>query len=85
MAAGVRVALLVTIGCCFVAVLLLATRYRDGPPRPHEPVRIRGVWQSFDARLRRLLVADILARWAKETLKVFVVIYCTQNIRYCRR
>jgi MFS family permease len=39
-----------------------------------------GVWQLFDTRLRRLLVADILARWAEGIPKVFVVIYCTQNL-----
>src|SRR5262245_29033242 len=80
LAAGVRVGLVVTIGCCLIAVLLLATLYREGPPRPHEPVHMAGVWRSFDARLRRLLVADILARWAEGIPKVFVVIYCTQNL-----
>ncbi len=78
--AGVRVGLVVTIGCCLVAVLVLTMLYREGPQRPHEPVRITGVWQSFDGRLRRLLVADILARWAEGMPKVFVVIYCTQNL-----
>jgi MFS family permease len=80
LAAGVRVGLVVTIGCCLVAVLLLAALYREGPQRRHEPVHMAGVWRSFDARLRRLLVADILARWAEGIPKVFVVIYCTQNL-----
>lgn len=80
LAAGVRVGLVATIGCCLVAVLLLSALYREGPTRPHEPVRMAGVWLSFDARLRRLLVADILARWAEGIPKVFVVIYCTRNL-----
>ena len=42
LAAGVRVGLAVTIGCCLVAVLLLAAFYREGPPRPHEPRRHEG-------------------------------------------
>jgi MFS family permease len=39
-----------------------------------------GVWQAFDGRLRRLLVADILARWAEGIPRVFVVIYCTRDL-----
>src|SRR5439155_952221 len=80
LAAGVRVGLVVTIGCCLIAVLVLSFLYRESPARPHEPVRMAGVWRSFDARLRRLLVADILARWAEGIPKVFVVIYCTRNL-----
>jgi len=78
--AGVRVGLVVTIAGCLLAVVLLALFYRKDPSRPHEPIRIVGVWRSFDARLKRLLVADILARWAEGIPKVFVVIYCTQNL-----
>src|SRR5262249_30086581 len=80
LAAAVRVGFVWTIGCCLVGMLLLAPLYQEGPQRAHEPVRMRGVWRSFDARLRRLLVADILARWAEGIPKVFVVIYCTQNL-----
>jgi MFS family permease len=79
-AAGVRVGLAVTTGCCLLAVLVLTFFYREGPSRPHEPVRMGGVWRAFDARLRRLLVADILARWAEGIPRVFVVIHCTQNL-----
>src|SRR5947207_11111653 len=37
LAAGVRVGLAVTLGCCLLAVLLLLTLYREGPSRPREP------------------------------------------------
>jgi len=80
LAAGVRVGLLVTIGCSLLAALLLRALYREGPAWPHEPVRMAGVWRAFDPRLRRLLVADVLARWAEGIPKVFVVLYCTQNL-----
>src|SRR2546427_32449 len=75
-----RLGLMITIGCCLLAVLLWVVLYREGPARPHEPIHLAGVWRSFDTRLRRLLVADILARWAEGIPKVFVVIYCTQNL-----
>jgi predicted MFS family arabinose efflux permease len=80
LAAGVRVGLLATIGCCLLAVLLLRGLYREGPARPYGPVHIAVVWRSFDPQLRRLLVADILARWAEGIPKVFVVLYCTQDL-----
>src|SRR5438876_453951 len=79
-ALGGGVWVVAAIGCCLVAVLLMTFLCREGPARPHEPIRMRGVWRSFDARLRRLLVADILARWAEGIPKVFVVIYCTQHL-----
>src|SRR5262249_20669643 len=78
--AGVGVGVGITIGCCLVAVFLVVVLYREGPTQPHEPIRLAGVWRSFDTRLRRLLVADILARWAEGIPRVFVVIYCTQNL-----
>jgi MFS family permease len=78
--AGVRVGLTITIGCCLVAVLLLTVFYRERPTRPHQAIRLAGVWLAFDVPLRRLLVADILARWAEGIPKVFVVIYCTQDL-----
>jgi MFS family permease len=80
LAAGVRAGLLITVGRCLLAVVLLRAFYREGPARAHEPVRIAGVWRSFDPQLRRLLVADILARWAEGIPKVFVVLYCTQDL-----
>jgi hypothetical protein len=76
--ATVRVGVAITIGCSRAAALLLAARCRQGPARPHEPIRIAGVWRSFDARLRRLLAADVLARWAEGIPKVFVIIYCAR-------
>jgi MFS family permease len=39
-----------------------------------------GIWQAFDGRLRRLLLADILARWAEGIPRVFVVIFCTEQL-----
>lgn len=77
---GVRIGLALTIICCLMAVMLMVTLYREGPARPHEPVRLGGIWRSFDTRLRRLLVADILARWAEGIPRFFIIIYCTQNL-----
>jgi MFS family permease len=74
--AGVRIGLAVTIACCFGAALLLYRYYREAAPGRYESVRLTGVWRTFDGRLKRLLVADILARWAEGIPKVFVVIYC---------
>lgn len=80
LAAGVRVGLIATIGCCLLAVFLLQWLYREAPAKPYEPIRLAGVWRSLDPHLRRLLVADILARWAEGIPKVFVVLYCTQDL-----
>jgi MFS family permease len=76
LAAGVRWGLVVTILLSLVAVVVVAGLYLDTPAVRHAPINFVGVWNTLDGRLKRLLVSDILARWAEGIPRVFLVIYC---------
>lgn len=64
LAGGVRAGLAVTI------VLAVAVT----PPAP-DPGGIRDLWRGMDGGLKRLLVADCLARWAEGIPKVFLIFF----------
>lgn len=78
---GVRAGLLVTIAAAGIAAFLVGRHYRDPPRAPVSRVPVHRVWQGLDRRLRRLLVADILSRWAEGIPRVFVVLYCLGPLR----
>jgi MFS family permease len=76
LAAGVQAGLAVTVALALLAAALVGCCYRESCPHPHEPVRFGGLWHGLDGRLKRLLAADVLSRWAEGLPRVFVVLYC---------
>ncbi|HEX7175185.1 MAG TPA: MFS transporter [Pyrinomonadaceae bacterium] len=72
---GVRAGLLVTLGLAVVAVLVVLTI--NIPVSVGAPTNIRGVWRSFHAALKRLLVSDIIIRTCEGMADIFVVLYVT--------
>jgi MFS family permease len=75
LAAGVRLGLAVTIALALLAAFLVWRFYIPQPLGPLESAGFCVVWRGLDRRLKRLLVADILARWAEGIPRVFIVIY----------
>lgn len=77
--AGVRMGLVVAMA---LAAVTAATVSAVRLPLIHEGEahRLRGVWGSFPARLRRLLAADILVRTCEGMVDVFVVLYAMEVI-----
>jgi MFS family permease len=73
---GVRIALIVTVAAGAAAALLVGRLYRDHEPPQATALPVADVWRGLEPRLKRLLVADILARWAEGIPRVFVVLYC---------
>ncbi len=78
---GMKAGFAVSVGLALVAVLIVRRYYVDPPPEPHVPLRVGAVWRGLDGRLKRLLVADVLARWAEGIPKVFVVLYVLDVLR----
>jgi MFS family permease len=76
LAGGVRAGLAATIVLALLGIFILRRVYVE-PARPAEPdrERIGGLWRAMDPGLKRLLVADCLARWAEGIPKVFVIFY----------
>jgi MFS family permease len=74
-AAGMEVGLALTVGLALLAVWFVARFYRDVRPPAGPPMHAVRLWREMDSRLKRLLLADCLARWAEGVPRVFVVLY----------
>ena len=72
---GIRTGLLVTIG--FVGMTIPVLRTINLPAASADSVRLWGVWTSFHATLKRLLVSDIAIRTCEGMADIFVVLYVT--------
>ena len=74
---GVRVSAGIAIVFVLAAVLLqfrfMRTASRDTIAAIHEP---RKLLRRFDPQLKRLLAADICARWAEGLAGPFIILYC---------
>jgi MFS family permease len=76
--AGVRTGLAITLILAAVAVLILLAV--NIPVARGESTNVRGVWRSFHAALKRLLVSDIIIRVCEGMSDVFIVLYVTNII-----
>jgi MFS family permease len=76
--AGVRAGLVVMLVLAGITLLItLAIRL---PVVMGEPANIRGVWRSFHAVLKRLLVSDIIIRTCEGMAEIFIILYATNVI-----
>ena len=73
--AGVRTALAITLVLAAATMLMALTI--NVPVAPADKVNIRGVWLSFHAALKRLLISDIIIRTCEGMADIFVVLYVT--------
>jgi MFS family permease len=76
--AGVRTALAITLVLAATTMLMALTI--NVPVAPADKVNIRGVWRSFHAALKRLLISDIIIRTCEGMADIFVVLYATNVI-----
>jgi MFS family permease len=74
-AGGMKAGFAATIILALVAIAVLLRFFDDTrqPPATHHS--IGELWKTMDPQLKRLLVSDILARWAEGIPKVFIVLY----------
>jgi len=74
---GVRADLLVSIGLILIAIgvqyRFMRTASRDRVVALRNPMEL---FRRFSPELRRLLMADIFARWAEGLAGPFIIIYC---------
>lgn len=65
-----------------LAIVLVFAYHVEKPPAAADDRGFRAVRQQpMDAKLKQLLVADILARWAEEIPKVFVIFYVMRVLK----
>ncbi len=78
---GFRVGLACTIALAVTALWFQQKYYRDKPlARPPRPSGIGPTYRGFDPGLKRLLLSDILARFAEGMPAALIVIYATTNL-----
>lgn len=72
---GIRTGLVISIGLAILTVLLLSQINVE--LRRSEPINIRGIWQSFDSALKRLLISDVIVRMCEGMTGVLTILYVT--------
>ncbi|MFH0341558.1 MAG: MFS transporter [Chromatiales bacterium] len=72
---GMQVGLGITLVLALVAMGIVLRYYIEKAPAGSDGVDFRDIWRRLDPSLKRLLVADCLARWAEGIPKVFIVVY----------
>jgi MFS family permease len=70
-----KIGLIFTLILAAVSVIVLQKYFKETAEAAKDELSIRGVWRKLDPNLKRLLVSDILARWAEGIPKVFIVLY----------
>lgn len=82
---GMRLGLGITVALCFVAAGIVWWFYDTGnkesqPTAVVAPIGFVELWRGMDGRLKQLLVADILARWAEGIGAGFVLLYVVNEL-----
>jgi MFS family permease len=72
---GMRAGLGITLALVSVTVLIVLLV--NVPIAPRDNINIKGVWRSFHAALKRLLISDIIIRTCEGMADIFVVLYVT--------
>jgi MFS family permease len=73
--AGMRIGFAATL--LLAGLTLLIVSWMNLPFLPTQPMRMGGVWRTFDPPLRRLLVSDVVIRTCEGVAGVFVILYVT--------
>jgi MFS family permease len=77
---GVHAALLITLG--IAALTMLLVRSINVAIKTSGATNIRGVWRSFHAALKRLLISDIIIRMCEGMTGVLMILYVTNVLGF---
>jgi MFS family permease len=77
--AGIRLSLAITLALAAMGVV--AALMIDIPVETGEAANIFGVWRSFHAGLKRLLISDIIIRTCEGMAEVLIILYVTNILR----
>lgn len=78
---GVRLGLAITLVLALCAIAVVLRYYQEKPLSSPDGMGLTAVWHRLDRRLKRLLLADCLARWADGITDVFVILYVMNVLR----
>ncbi|MBW8876807.1 MAG: MFS transporter [Acidobacteria bacterium] len=72
---GVRAGLAATLLLALAGIAILKRSYVETAAPAPDQESLPGLWRRMDPGLKRLLVADVLARWAEGIPKVFILFF----------
>lgn len=72
---GMQIGLAITLVLALVATGIVLRYYDKKGPAGPDGADFRDIWRRVHPSLKRLLLADCLARWAEGIPKVFIVLY----------
>lgn len=72
---GMRVGLSITLALALITSLIVLAI--NITVKTNEAIRIGGVWRSFHAVLKRLLISDIIIRTCEGMADIFIILYVT--------
>jgi MFS family permease len=72
---GVRAGLAATILLALLGIAILRRSWSPTAAPAPDRESLSGLWRQMDPGLKRLLVADVLARWAEGIPKVFILFF----------
>lgn len=77
---GIHISLTITL--LLAAITLLLVRKITLTSRASEKTNIRGVWQTFHAVLKRLLISDVIIRTCEGMTGVLTILYVANVLNY---
>jgi len=80
LANGTKTGLIITIALAFLGLWIVQRGYRETVRTTSDGESFGSIWRRMDANLKRLLLADCLARWAEGIPKVFIVLYVIDGL-----
>ena len=78
-ARGVRLSFVIAFALGVLSLVFIQLFMQDDTAKKAVPPKLWGMFKHFDARLRNLLVSDILIRFAEQIPYAFVVIWVVKN------
>jgi MFS family permease len=78
---GMRMGLAITIVLACASIFFVLQYYKEKPTPVYDTTRFIGIWHTMNIHLKRLLIADCLARWAEGIAEVFVILYLTNIMK----
>ena len=73
---GVKIGIIISVFLAFLTILFQKKFYeRTNIEKRSVSLGIIGVWKTMDSSLKKLLLADIMARLASNMVKVYVILY----------
>jgi len=77
---GVHLGLIITLFLAFLSIFIVKHYYTEKIKLRYEKESLGAIWRNISPALKKLLLADCLARWAAGIPKVFIILYIINTL-----